>query len=161
MVRRIDVPEDTLIAIDTGERGGFADSFVTEVPGAIPLATYVEAFYTTPVFKAERMLLRLAGHPSTDADARAVATGTANSFAVWRKPLRRGNELLIQEASGATASWFMTQPAATGTRLYFGTTVRPAKDTNAAPGIYRALTGVHLLYSRILLASAARRIRAL
>lgn len=161
MVRRIDVPAHTLIADFAAEIGGFADCFITQVPRNIPLATYVEAFYTTPLFLMERALLRLAGHPSTDADARAVATGTSDLFAIWHNPIRRDGELVMQQTSGATASWFMVRPTEDGTELYFGSVVRPSnRETKKMPLAFHLLSGVHTLYSYALLASAARRVVA-
>lgn len=157
---QIDVPDGTLIADDAQRTGGFADSFVTRVPGTVPLPVYVEAFYTSRLFRAERVLLGLAGHPSTDTEARAVAEGSADRIAVWGHPVRRGDELLMPQLSGATASWFMTRSVGTETELCFGTIVRPGKSgAKRMPWVYRALSGFHRLYSRLLLASAARRVR--
>jgi hypothetical protein len=131
---------------------------VTHVPGSVTLPDYVTAFYTTPIFRTERALLRLAGRPSTDAEARAVAEGTQDDFAVWTNPIRAENELLMQERSGATASWFMVQAEGDQTALFFGSTVRPKSGGSEMPFTFKALLGVHNAYSRILLASAARRI---
>ena len=86
MVTQIDIPDGTLIAERRDRLGGFADSFVTRVPGQISLPDYVETFYTTPVFRAERLILRLAGHPSTDQQARDLARGLTERFAIWDRP---------------------------------------------------------------------------
>lgn len=158
MPHRIDVPTETLIAQHAENIGGYADSFMTRVPGAVTLTEYVTAFYTTPIFRTERLLLRLAGRPSTDAEARAVAQGTTDRFAIWIDPIRTENELLMQEASGATASWFMVKPEDDQTALYFGSTVRPKSGEKDMPAIFKALSGFHNLYSHLLLASAARRL---
>jgi len=141
MIQQIDIPADTLIAEHRTRIDGFADSFMTRVPQDVSLATYVEAFYTTPVFRTERMILGLAGHKSSDQQARNVAQGEADRFAIWGNPIRRDGELLMQEASGATSSWFMTRKDGEGTELYFGTTVRPgrpgAKKEIGAPSVKR------------------------
>ncbi len=63
--------------------GTFADCYTTTLPGRVTLARFVEAFYTTPLFKLERFILRVAGRPSTDDDARQLAQGARNAFAAW------------------------------------------------------------------------------
>ncbi len=161
MPQRTDVPPGTLIAAQSERIGGFADTFVTRVPGQVPLSDYVAAFYTSPVFKAERLILRLAGHPSTDDDAIAVAQGTKDRFAIWRDPIRTQTELLMQEASGATASWFMVEPGSEETTLYFGSHVRPRADGSGMPFLFKVLAGFHNVYSHALLSAAARRLRAM
>lgn len=162
MPRRIDTPDTSLIAERRATAGGFADAFVTRVPGRLSLAEYVFAFYTSPVFRAERVVLGLAGQASTDEEARDLANGQRDSFAVWDRAERRGNELMMHEASGATASWFMVRPVTDGTEIYFGSHVRPrTPGADRMPFVFRALLGFHLLYSRVLLASAARRARVM
>lgn len=37
--------------------GAYADCYATEIPASVSHAEYVEAFYTTAVFKLERQLL--------------------------------------------------------------------------------------------------------
>ena len=160
MVTQTDIPDNTLIAEHRTRTGGFADSFMTRVPGDIPLSTYVEAFYTAPLFRTERLILRLAGHPSTDRQARDIARGNAERFAIWDRPVRRENELLIRQTSDATASWFMTRPEGADTLLYFGSALDPVvTGADRRPTLFRVMTGLHTLYSRLLLASAARRLR--
>ena len=56
------------------ERRAYADAYWLDLPGpAVELGTFVEAFCTTRLFKLERLVLRLAGLGSSDADARALA----------------------------------------------------------------------------------------
>lgn len=65
-------------------RGCFTDCYALEAPAPVTQAQFVEAFYTTPLFKAERFILKmLVARPSTDQDAKDLATGTNDSFAVW------------------------------------------------------------------------------
>ncbi len=62
--------------------GHYADCYVVEVPVAVSQAEFVEAFYTTPLFKLERAILAAAVRkPSTDDDARALARGEREAFA--------------------------------------------------------------------------------
>ena len=55
-IRRCELPQGALLAKYL--RGGtYADCYVTEVARPVSHAEYVEAFYTTAVFKVERLLL--------------------------------------------------------------------------------------------------------
>jgi hypothetical protein len=77
------VPEDSLLKRHRGvvrpERwGSYGDCFSVSVDRAASLADFVFAFYTSPLFRVERLILRvLAGAPADDADARALAQGSA------------------------------------------------------------------------------------
>lgn len=147
--------------------GAYADCWVTEVARPVTHAEYVEAFYTSGVFKLERWLLaHLVGRPSTDAQARQLATGLVTSFAAWRVEARSANQLLLCDVQGRTRSWLMVAPTEGGTaartRLYFGSAVVPALDARsgrASMGFaFRALLGFHRLYSRVLLRAASARL---
>jgi hypothetical protein len=124
----------------------------------------VEAFYTTAVFKIERLLLRwLASRPSTDLQAREMASGALGSFAAWSVEDRGRDQILLADFTGRTRSWLMVDPVGHGvTRLYFGSAVVPV--TNARTGsaglgtAFVALLGFHKLYSRILLRAASMRL---
>ena len=142
---------------------GYADCFVTEVEGEVSQAEFIEAFYTTPLFKVERAILKwFASRPSTDLDAKALAGGRASTFAAWRVEDRSADQLLLADFTGRTRSWLMAAPAGGRTRLHFGSAVTPV--TNARTGrrgmgaSFRALLGFHKLYSRLLLRSAHARI---
>ena len=146
--------------------GAYADCYFTEIAREVSQATYVEAFYTTAVFKLERLILKwIVARPSTDAEARQLAVGSRDKFAAWTVEARADNQLLLGDFAGRTKSWLMTQAAgdgSTGTRLYFGSAVVPR--SNAAgrkTGLgfaFTTLLGFHKLYSRILLRSAAARL---
>ena len=110
--------------------GGYADCFVVDVPRAISHAQYVEAFYTSCLFKLERFVLRwLVAKPSTDAEAHALALGKRESFAAWSVEARAPEQLLVCDYQGKTRSWLMVEPGfdngAPVTRLYFGTGIDP------------------------------------
>lgn len=156
--------------------GGFADCYVAFVPRTVSQAEFVEAFYTSAVFRLERVVLRLAGRPSTDAQARALALGQRDTFAAWAVEGRDTDQLLLADDTGRTRSWLMTVAAADGagrpgTRLYFGSAVVPRprrhgehpggdgdRDAPALGGLFRALLGFHRLYSRTLLRAACARV---
>lgn len=157
------VPPDSLLDRLARSRSAFADAYALQLPRRVPLADFVEAFYTTRLFKVERALIRLLGKPSSGAMARAVARGEGERIAVWTVEARTAEELLMHEDSGVTRSWFKTEALADGsTRLWFGSAVVPRR---CGPGgepqfsaVFHALLGFHRWYSRALLAAAVRRL---
>jgi hypothetical protein len=124
-------------------------------------AQFVEAFYTTWIFKLERWILSWAvAKPSTDEEARGLAAGTRDRFAAWTVEDRATDQLLMCDYQKHTRSWLMVaaceldgNPA---TRLYFGSVVVPVERF-----AYKALLGFHRLYSRLLLNSARARLAKL
>jgi hypothetical protein len=157
------VPPGSLLGRLAAQRGAFADAYSLPCPRVVPLAEFVEAFYTTRLFKVERMLIGLLGKPGSDAMARAVARGDGQRIAVWTVEAREGDELLMHEDSGATRSWFKVQAGEGGTTtLWFGSAVVPRRrGTDGQPRfswVFHALIGFHRWYSRALLHAAARRL---
>ncbi len=153
------VPTDALLARYKVEDGHYTDAFVADVKGAVDLPLFLEAFYTAGLFRGERLVLRLAGHPSTDMDAANLAMGSSNDFAIWSVADRTGTQILLCDKFGSTASWFQVESVGSGTRLWFGSAVIAAPGANQIPFFARVLTPVHKLYSRLLLAGAVRRLR--
>jgi hypothetical protein len=147
---------------------GFADCYVAEVQGAVTQAAFIEAFYTSPLFKVERTLLQyLTSRPVADADAKQLAVGKATRFSAWRVEGQSSSELLLADFTGRTRSWLMAEPVAApghgvSTRLYFGSAVVPlAGSAGQKPRmgwLFQALLGFHSLYSRLLLQAASRRV---
>jgi len=145
--------------------GGFADCYVAELDRSVTLAEFVEAFYTSWVFKLERLILSVAAsRPSSDAQARQLAYGTLDSFAAWSVEDRTPEQLLLGDFSGRTKSWLMVSAgtASSSTRLYFGSAVVPVRNPTTGQAslgiVFRALLGFHKLYSRILLGAARSRL---
>lgn len=155
-----DLPADALLQ-RYREQGAYTDCFAVDVPGQVPHAVFVEAFYTTAVFKLERLLLALfVARPSNDDEARELAGGKREQFAAWSVEARAPGQLLMCDFAGSTRSWLMAVPASgtgggNGTRLYFGSAVVRSRQG----GAFRALLGFHKLYSRILLRAAVSRLR--
>jgi hypothetical protein len=147
---------------------GFTDCYVAEVTGGVTQEAYIEAFYTSPLFKIERTMLQyLASRPATDADAKQLAGGTATKFSAWTVEAQSPSELLLADFTGRTRSWLMAAPVAVSdqalrTRLYFGSAVVPrsgkAGQKPRMGWVFHALLGFHRLYSRLLLSAACRRI---
>ena len=163
-VRRCAIPEGTLLCTYR-DRGAYADCYVAEVPQSVPHQMFVEAFYTSALFKVERALLGWFAHrPSSDEDARQLAQGASESFAVWRVEVREVRQLLVR--AGRTRSWLMVSASAdgaarSGTRLYFGSAVVPQVRANGTRGFglaFHALLGLHKLYSCALLKAAMYRL---
>ena len=145
------------------DSGAYADCYTIEVPRRVSHAEYVEAFYTTFVFKTERVLLSwLVSKPSTDTQAARLARGEVDSFAAWTVEARAAEQLLMADYVGRTKSWLMIAPSGdAATRLYFGSAVVPVHDESGQPRMgrsYSALLGFHKLYSRVLLQAAAAKI---
>jgi hypothetical protein len=165
LVRACEVPAASLLrAYKDGI--GFADCYVAEVQGHITQSMFIEAFYTSAVFKVERTLLRyLASRPASDADAHQLAAGKAGTFSAWRVERQSSSELLLSDLTGRTRSWLMAaavQAQPVSTRLYFGSAVVPRPGRGQSrPGMgwpFHALLGFHRLYSRLLLLAATRRL---
>jgi hypothetical protein len=165
-IRSCGLPDGALLAIYR-ERGAYTDCYIAEVPGVINHAEYVEAFYTTVLFKLERLVLALLlSRPSTDRQASDLAFARADEFAAWRVEQRGPDQLLLTDIHGRTRSWLMVArdaaDPASPTTLYFGSAVVPLVDRHTGRrkmGIaFRALLGFHKLYSRALLHAAVVRL---
>jgi hypothetical protein len=149
--------------------GDYADCLTVDVPGAISLSKYVEAFYTSAAFRPERMVLRLIGRGSNDIDVRALADGSADDFAAWDVEARGADELLLRDFQHRTRSWLMVEelaepvsgalPGSPATRLTFGSGVMHPKGTGSGGGkLFRLLLPVHKIYAKLLLKSAAKQL---
>jgi hypothetical protein len=131
--------------------GTYTDCFSTDILSNVSLAAFVEAFYTTWLFKLERFILRIAvSRPSTDDEARRLSNGELERFAAWYVEDRAENQLLMCDFRDQTRSWFMVSPD----RIYFGSAVIPVQKRS-----FRWLLGLHRLYSRALLAAAKSRLQ--
>jgi hypothetical protein len=162
---RESVPDDALLQTYRGglrpERwGSYGDCFSVTVDRVASLADFVFAFYTSPVFRIERLMLRaLVGVPSSDAAVRALAGGFSASFAVWYVGMRTVTQLLMCDRYERTRSWFRVVPLDGGrTLLQFGSAVAARRDRQTGAtkfgGGFRLLLGFHVLYSQVLLHAA-------
>ena len=131
--------------------GAYTDCFYTDYPENVPLADYVEAFYSTWLFKIERVILALVVRKdSSKKDAGKLARGEIDKFAAWYVEERTEHQLLMSDYRDHTRSWFMVTPG----RLYFGSAVIPTDRKS-----YQLLLNFHRLYSRMLLAAAKSRLQ--
>jgi hypothetical protein len=174
-IAREAVPEDSLLKTHRGavhpERwGNYGDCFSVSVERGASLADFVFAFYTSPLFRIERLILGvLARAPAGDGDAHALAQGSATRFSIWYAGERTVTQLLMCDRYERTRSWFQVVPLDGGrTLLRFGSAVAAAPAT-AAPSsaasadaakaatssaVFRLLLGFHILYSQLLLSAA-------
>ena len=158
------LPEHALLRKYLGA-GAYADCYMTELAWPVSQPEFIEAFYTTTLFKVERLLLSwFVARPSTDSQAAQLASGQVGSFAMWSVEAREPDQLLLCDLHGHTRSWLMSAPLPDGkaTRLFFGSAVVHGIDKRtgtARMGItFRALLGFHKLYSRALLRAAVARL---
>lgn len=144
------------------DAGAHTDCYTTVVGGARTLQSYVAAFYTTPLFRAERFILaRAVSKPSTDEDVKRLVSGTASNFAAWTVERRAEDQLLMCDYVGRTRSWFMITPETdagnVSTRLFFGSAVVPLANEPAGQGLpasFKAMLWFHHMYSILLLRGA-------
>jgi hypothetical protein len=148
--------------------GAYTDCYTTQVAANVDLPRYVEAFYTTWVFRLERWILKwLVAKPSTDTDVQRLAHAQVDAFAAWSVEGRAPDQLLLCDFLGRTRSWLMVAPldgarSNAGTQLFFGSAVVPVRDRSGKRRLgstYSALLGFHQLYSRILLRAARSRLQ--
>jgi len=143
--------------------GGYADCFATELPGDFSHAEYVAAFYTSWLFKLERLVLAtLVFKPSTDQQAEQLARGERDAFAAWSVEARAPDQLMVCDFQGKTRSWLMVERQDGFTKLYFGTGIVPLVDAPSGrrrlSAFFRALMPFHKRYARALLAAARSRL---
>lgn len=141
--------------------GAYTDCFTTVIPGRVSHPEFVEAFYTSRVFKLERLILKwIVDKPSSDGEARELAAGVRDRFAAWTVEERATDQLLMCDYLSQTRSWLMVasceRDGLTATQLFFGSVVVPVRRFP-----FNVLLGFHRLYSRVLLSSASTRLAKL
>ena len=159
-----ELPQGALLQ-DYRDRRAYTDCFYIDLPVTVTLADYIDAFYTTRLFRLERWVLAaLVAKPSTDAEAKALAQGERTRFAAWTTEAREASQIVMRDYQSKTRSWLMCVPLTDGTRLYFGSAVvadgiRLDGTSDLGAG-FNQLIGVHRLYSVALLNAAATRLRS-
>ena len=161
-IERCPLPDDALLnKYDC--HGIYTDCYRTDVIGAVTHEEYVASFYTTWLFKLERMILKWAvSKPSSDIQAIQLADGNIDTFAAWQVEDRCENQLLLSDFQGRTRSWLMVAPIdienIRKTRLFFGSAVTPARNAETGKTslgyVFSMLLGFHKCYSVLLLYSA-------
>jgi len=165
MARRIEkvtVPDHCLMATYRDTPGCVADNFQATLSRPVTLDAYIAAFFDTPLFRLERLILRLfAGRATTRADVEALAAGRADNFAMWHVVERSATEIMLAVDRSRIRTWLaIVPPEKPGepTILRFGSAILPKSVSASGNGdvgfLFRALTGFHNLYSRLLLRAA-------
>jgi hypothetical protein len=166
-VQACPLPEQALLSRYTRD-GAYTDCFFTDVPGPFTHEQFVEAFYTTWVFRLERWILSWSVHkPSNREQAIRLARGELDHFAAWNVEDRCDGQILLSDFLQRTRSWLMSMPieidGAPATRLYFGSAVIPSIDAKTGrlklSRGFRALLRFHKTYSVVLLGAARRKLR--
>jgi hypothetical protein len=163
LVTACPLPDIALLRRHADRPGCLSDCFRAALPRAISLPELVRAFYDSRAFAPEALLLRLATGRDMGPDARrALADGVADHFGMWRVEARNDTQLVMAVGDGPIRSWWMVDPAPGGqTHLYFGSAVLPRPGAvPRVPAPIRASHGLHKLYSRLLLGSTVKRLRA-
>ena len=160
-IKKCNAPEDSFLFSYATETNAYIDSFTTNIPTQVNLEKYIQAFYTTRLFKLERLLLKyLASAPLTDVDVNALAANNIQHFALWNVVARTDQQIFMN--AGRTSSWLCVASNEKGTQLYFGSAVKPMIDKQTGERkmgmLFTALLGFHKLYSRALLWSAKKRL---
>lgn len=156
------LPDGTFIAQQDEFQGYYTDCYGLEIDHIVTLPDFMNAFYTTPLFRLERLVLAITPKGRMkDADVTALSSGESDRMAVWRVEGRRDHEILL--SAGRTKSWLMVAPIQGGTQLYFGSVVvpEPPKREGGVPRlgpVFDSLLSAHRVYSRLLLGSAAQRL---
>jgi len=147
--------------------GAYTDCYCTEISRTVTHSQYVNAFYTTSVFKLERSILKwVVSKPSSEAQVVQLADGETDTFSAWTVEKRCENQVLLCDYQKRTRSWLMIthEESENGitTRLYFGSAVVPIKNIktgNSSFGlVFHALSWFHKMYSVVLLFSAKARL---
>ncbi len=158
-VEKCPVPANTMLGKYSSVTGAYVDCYMTEISCRATFPEFTFAFYTTPLFKLERLILKMTvSKPSTDTEARQLADGNIENFAAWTVESRRENEILMCDFLGRTRSWFMVKDNGAQSQMYFGSAVVPKAGKTSLEFGYRALLGFHQIYSVLLLYFARSRI---
>lgn len=161
-IQKCSIPDNALLASYVRD-DTYTDCYKTDVEGVVSHADYVTGFYTTLLFKLERLILKwVVSRPSTDNEARQMAEGSIDTFSAWYVEGRSENQILMCDFRNRTRSWLMISPllenGAARTRLYFGSAVVPVRNKQTGRTSlgrsFDALVGIHKIYSEALLCSA-------
>jgi len=136
--------------------GSHTDCYSCHIEKEINLEEFITAFYTTPLFKLERLILRLVDKPSSELDVANLAANKTESFAAWTVEAREENQILLRDYQGKTRSWLMISEEENGTSLYFGSAVIVKNNSGEIGRGFKLLMGFHKLYSVLLLYFARR-----
>ncbi|RVU83450.1 hypothetical protein EOL70_17145 [Leucothrix sargassi] len=159
------IPSESLV-MKYLKDGAFVDCYCLDIQKAVTLECYIEAFYTTTVFKIERTLLSVATFKfASDNDAASLAEGSSDKYSIWSVERRDPNQVVLCEFTKSTRSWLMVESSRADegkTRLYFGSVVIPREVSETGEPtfsfVFHLLGYFHKLYSKALLGAAHRKL---
>ena len=155
-VRPAPLPPDALLA-SYSNSGAYTDCYTVSLDRPATLSEFMQAFYTTRIFKLERwMLASTLRIPSSDDEAKSLAQGKVDHFSAWQVEARREDQAVL--AAGRTRSWFMVSPTGQRTTLFFGSAIVP-RQRGGLGWQFNLLLTFHNVYSRILLRAAAKNLQ--
>ncbi|MEM9967807.1 MAG: hypothetical protein AAF755_06885 [Pseudomonadota bacterium] len=159
IARAIPVPKDALLNRYVETPGAYTDCFEVMSPLSISHDEFLRAFYTTWLFRLERVVLSIALRRwIRDNELDMLVRGRADAFAVWYVEDRRTGEILLRDKSGRTCSYLAVSGKSGGaTRLIFGSTV--FYSNRNAPWWLAAVIPAHVIYSKALLRAAELKTR--
>lgn len=156
------VPDTSLLAHQAADPDHYADCYSVNLPCEADLSAYLTAFFSLPIMRLERLIIAAMGTPSRAQDVAALASGASDQLAIWKVEQRTEDQIVMRVSGGRIRTWLMRENTNDGTRLYFGSSVEPIEKPDGTvtlgPSI-KTLEGFHRLYSRILIAGAARRLK--
>ncbi|KAF0682555.1 Aste57867_25353 [Aphanomyces stellatus] len=124
------------------------DVFEVSLDQPTSVTDVARAFFQSPVFQVERMVLNLAGaYVTTDAAIDSLPFAVGDSVVMFKVVDTTPNELLFKYSDKVNGhSWLAVSDD--GRRLRFGSTIQ-----NASLAV-RLFTPIHLIYAQVVLASA-------
>lgn len=156
-IETFELPQDALLQTYAQRADCYTDCYTALVDRSVDLEQLLNAFYKTPLFRSERLILSTVfKSPSTDADLAAMARGETKTFAAWRVEGREATEILLCDRSGRTRSWLKVESEAGKTRLLFGSAVTPKHPGEGLGWLFNGLLPFHKVYARSLLRAAAQ-----
>ena len=129
LVKPSSVPESGLLNAYADIPGCYTDCFSAEISGTVQLPELIHSFFTTPVFRLERMILAVfASSPTTDLEVANLACGDGNTLALWKVETREKNQLIMAVGNGPLRTWLMVSPDKAKkdtSRIFLGSALLP------------------------------------
>ncbi|MFT6557059.1 hypothetical protein [Sneathiella sp.] len=159
---KTNIPDSSYMQVYDKTPGCQTDAFCFKVDFSVSLEHFIHAFFDSPIFRLERLLIRILTRKQAGLiQVKKLASGTEKTFAVWQVAKRSNREILMKVGTGPIRSWLAAYPDQEGrTSLYFGSAVLPTKGgkngSQQVGFLFQATAWFHEFYSRLLLQSAAK-----
>ncbi|OQR82540.1 hypothetical protein ACHHYP_15881 [Achlya hypogyna] len=132
------------------ESNAHMDVYQATMDAPVDLPKFASCFFRSPVFQAERLVLRLCGYGAmSDADIDALAFTPNDDVVVFHVVESTPDEIVMAwKLSPETHGNSWLHLGDDGRTVYFGSTFNPTRAT------HKAILPFHLLYAQIVLAAA-------